>query len=113
MLQYSNRRVSLALSPSIFSIEFIDNSIVRVFEMKRIPIIPLAGVGTNLFEEAKEIGLGGNNKKLEKIVTMNSNEVPVFSKKEVETALKTKKIISVQVGPNNVHDILDSLDENH
>jgi hypothetical protein len=105
--------VSLALSPSVFSIEFIDNSLKRVFEKKQIPIVPLAGVDTNLFEEAKEIGLGGNNKKLEKIVTMNSNEVPVFSKKEVETALKTKKTVSVEVGPNNVHDILDSLGENH
>jgi hypothetical protein len=113
MLQYSNRRVSLALSPSIFSIEFIDNSLERVFEMKRIPIIPLAGVDTNLFEEAKEIGLGRNNKKLEKMVTRSSNEVPVFSTKEVKAALKTKKVISVQVGPNNVHDILDSLYENH
>ena len=38
---------------------------------------------------------------------------PIFSKKEVESALRTKKKISVQVGPNNVHDILDSLEENH
>jgi hypothetical protein len=66
-----------------------------------------------LFEEAKEIGLGENNKKLEKLITMSSNEIPVFSKTAVETALKTKKLISVWVGPNNVHDILDSLNENH
>ena len=113
MLQYSNKHVSLALSPSMFSIEFIDNSLKRVFEKKQIPIVPLAGVDTNLFEEAKEIGLGRNNKKLEKIVTISSNEIPVFSKKEVEAALKTKRMISVQVGPNNVHDILDSLNGNH
>jgi hypothetical protein len=43
---------------------------------------------------------------------MTTNEIPSFSKKEVESALKTKKIIIIQVGPNNVHDILDSL-ENH
>ncbi|MDH3695868.1 MAG: thiamine biosynthesis protein [Nitrosopumilus sp.] len=113
LLQYSNMHVSLALSPSIFSIEFIDNSLKRVFEKKKIPIVPLAGVDTNLFEEAKEIGLGENNKKLEKVVIRSSNEIPVFSKKEVEAALKTKKMISIQVGPNNVHDILDLLDENH
>jgi len=47
------------------------------------------------------------------MVTINSNEIPAFSKKEVESAIKTKKKISVQVGPNNVHDILDSLEENH
>jgi hypothetical protein len=113
MLQHSNNYVSLALSPLVFSTNFIENSLKRVFEKKKIPIVPLAGVDTNLFDEAKEIGLERNIKKLEKMVTINSNEIPAFSKKEVESALKTKKKISVQVGPNNVHDILDSLEENH
>ena len=112
MLKHSNHHVSLALSPLVFSTGFIDNSLKHVFEKNKIPIIPLAGVDNNLFNEAKEIGLERNIKKLEKIVTINSNEVPVFSKKEVESAIKTKKRISVKVGPNNVHDILDSL-ENH
>ncbi|MFQ5476753.1 MAG: thiamine biosynthesis protein [Nitrosopumilus sp.] len=112
MLRHSNIYVSLALSPLVFSMDFIENSLKQVFEKKKIPIIPLAGVDTNLFDEAKEIGLERNIKKLEKTVTISSNEIPVFSKKEVEFALKTKKKISVQVGPNNVHDILDSL-ENH
>ena len=113
MLQHSNSYVSLALSPLVFSTNFIENSLKQVFEKKKIPIVPLAGVDTSLFDEAKEIGLERNIKKLEKIATISSNEVPVFSKKEVEFALKTKKKISVQVGPNNVHDILDSLEENH
>jgi len=112
MLKHSNSHVSLALSPLVFSTNFIDNSLKQVFEKKKIPIIPLAGVDDNLFNDAKEIGLERNIKKLEKIVTISSNEIPVFSKKEVESALKTKKKISVQVGPNNVHDILDSLEEN-
>jgi len=113
MLQYSSSHVSLALSPLVFSTDFIDESLKQVFEKKKIPIIPLAGVDDNLFNEAKEIGLERNIKKLEKIVTISSNEIPVSSKKEVESALRTKKKISVRVGPNNVHDILDSLEENH
>jgi len=47
------------------------------------------------------------------MVSISSNDVPVFSKKEVESALKTKQKIFVKLGPNNVHDILDSLNENH
>jgi hypothetical protein len=105
--------VSLALSPLIYSSDFIDNSLKLVFTKKKIPVLPLTGVDMNLFDEAKEIGLERNIKKLEKIVTISSNEIPVFSKKEVTSALKTKKKISVQVGPNNLHDILDSLEENH
>ncbi len=112
LLQYSNNRVSLALSPLIFSPDFIDNSLKIAFGKKKIPILPLTGVDSNLFNEAKEIGLERNIKKLKKSVTISTDEIPSFSKKEVESALNTKKIITVQVGPNNVHDILDSL-ENH
>ena len=112
MLQYSDYRVSLALSPLIFSSEFIDSSLKRVYEKNRIPLVPLAGVDSNLFDEAKEIGLERNMKKLEKMVSISYNAIPTFSKKEVELAMKTKKKISVLLGPNNLHDILDSL-ENH
>ncbi len=113
MLSYPNRYVSLALSPLIFSSNFIENSLKQVYDKKKIPIVPLAGVDSGLFDEAKEIGLERNIKKLEKLVTMSSDEIPSFSKKYVESAVKTKKKISIQVGPNNVHDILDSFEENH
>ena len=33
--------------------------------------------------------------------------------KLAQQALKTKKIVKVTLGPNNVHDILDSLGINH
>ncbi|MEX0861834.1 thiamine biosynthesis protein [Nitrosopumilus sp.] len=112
LLQYPNTRVSLALSPLVFSTDFIDNSLRHVFGKKKIPILPLTGVDTNLFDEAKEIGLERNIKKIEKLVTITTNEIPAFSKKDVEVALKTKKEITIQVGPNNIHDILDSF-ENH
>ena len=113
MLQYSNSRVSISLSPLIFSSDFIDNSLMHVFGKKKIPIMPLTGVDSNLFDDAKEIGLERSLKKLENIISINSNEVPIYAKKEVENALKIKKIISVKVGPNNVHDILDSFEEDH
>ncbi len=113
MLQDSNNYVSLALSPLVFSTDFIANSLKHVFEKEKIPITPLVGVDDNLFNDAKEIGLERNIKKLEKMITINSTEIPNFSKKEVGNALKTKKKVSIQVGPNNVHDILDSLEENH
>ncbi|MBI1661945.1 MAG: thiamine biosynthesis protein [Nitrosopumilus sp.] len=113
MLQFSNKRISLALSPLVFSSDFLDNALNLVFTRKKIPLVPLSGVDTSLFDDAKEIGLERNIKKLEKIIIINSNEIPSFAKKEVKNALKTKKMISVQAGPNNVHDILDSLEENH
>ena len=112
MIRQTNSRISLALSPLVFSSDFIDNSSKIVFEREKIPLIPLAGVDSNLFDDAKEIGIEKNMKKLEKLI-FTSNEIPSFLKKEVDYAIKTKKTISIKVGFNNVHDILDSLEENH
>ena len=113
LLSYSNNRISLSLSPLIFPANIIDNALNRIFSKKKIPIIPLAGVDNQLFIEAKEIGLERNIKKLEKMINITSNDVPKFSKTDVELAHKTKKKISVKLGANNVHDILDSLSEDH
>ena len=110
--RYSANRVSLGLSPLVFSSNFIDNSITRVFERGKIPILPLSGVDTNLFEDAKEMGLERNFSKMERMIAIPSKEIPPFSKKDVDNAIKDKIIITVKIGPNNVHDILDSL-ENH
>ena len=113
LLSYSNNKISLSLSPLIFPANIIDNALNRIFSKKKIPIIPLAGVDDQLFIEAKEIGLERNIKKLEKMINITSNDVPKFSKTDVELAHKTKKEISVKLGANNVHDILDSLSEDH
>lgn len=109
LLKQPEKRISLALSPQIFSSELIDFSLNKVFEKQRIPLLPLAGVDNEIFSIAKEIGMDKNLKKLEKIIGINSVEIPKISKKMVDDSLETKKVISIEIGPNNVHDILDSL----
>ncbi|MGH1521002.1 MAG: thiamine biosynthesis protein [Nitrosopumilus sp.] len=113
LLQYSNTQISLALSSFIFSPDFIDNSMKQVFQKGKIPIIPLRGVDNSLFEDAKEIGLKEIGEKLRRKISTNSDEIPNITKTETENILKTKQVISVKIGPNNIHDILDSLNENH
>jgi len=105
--------VSLALSPLVFSQEFIEYSIRKVFRNNKLPIMPLNGVDFKLFEEAKEIRLEKHIPKMNKIILMTLNEISKISSKDVKSALNTKKTVDVKVGPNNVHDILDSLEENH
>ncbi len=112
LTRYSSNRVSLGLSPLIFSSSFIENSITYVLGKKKIPILPLSGVDANLFEDAKEIGLERNFNRMEKTIAIPSKEIPPFSEKGVDEAIQKKKTIKVKIGPNNVHDILDSL-ENH
>jgi hypothetical protein len=105
--------VSLALSPLAFSQDFIEYSMKKIFQNNKLPIMPLNGVDAKLFEEAKEIGLEKQIPKMNKIILMNSKEIHKITGKEVKFALNTKKTVDVIIGPNNVHDILDSLEENH
>ncbi len=112
LLRYSSSRVSLALSPLVFSSDFVDNSLRLVFARDKIPIMPLAGVDAGMWDDIKEIGQEKSIKRLEKLVTVTAQDIPVFAKKEVEYALRTKKKITIRAGHNNVHDILDSF-ENH
>ena len=105
--------VSLALSPLVFSQSFIESSLNKVFLNNKMPILPLNGVDVKLFEEAKEIGLEKQIPKMNKTILMTLKEMPKISVKDVKSALNTKKTVDVVIGPNNVHDILDSLEENH
>ena len=66
MLSYSNNRISLALSPLIFSANFIDNALNHVFSKKKIPIIPLTGVDNELFDRSKRDWIGTKYQKIRK-----------------------------------------------
>ena len=114
LLKQTENRISLALSPLVFSSEFMENSVKQVFTAKKLPVLPLEGIDMQLFDSAKEIGMDKNlRKKLEKIIGINAIETPQTPKKIVDDALKTRKVITITVGPNNVHDILDSLETDH
>ena len=109
-------RVSLAISPLIFPQWFIDNNFKRILQKKLFPLFPLSGLDDNLLENAKAIGLGKYLLKIEKLGKMKFNRYTNTQKeilKYANQALKTRKKISVTIGPNNVHEILDSLEENH
>lgn len=113
LLKQSENRISLSLSPLVFSSEFIENSVKEIFTAKKLPILPLEGIDMQIFQSAKEMGMEKNLKKLEKVIGINTYEIPQISKKTVDDSMKTKKSITVTVGPNNVHDILDALDTDH
>ncbi len=109
-------RVSLAISPLIFPQWFIDNNFKRILQKKLFPLFPLSGLDDDLLENAKAIGLGKYLLKIEKLGKMKFNRF-TNTQKEIQKctnqALKTRKKISVTIGPNNVHEILDSLKVNH
>ena len=113
LLTHPNKRISLAMSPLIFSLEKMDNTLKQIFECNKIPITPLSGLDTNMLEDAKELGIERSINKIKKLVKTKFVQSSNFSKNDLETVLNTKKVLDITVGPNNVHDILDSFEENH
>jgi len=110
------KKISLAISPLIFPAPFVDVIIKRVFEKNIIPHIPLAGLDDDILDNAKEIGLEKFLPKIEKFGKMKFNSInKTISevKKIAKESERTKKSISIEVGPNNIHVILDSLEVDH
>src|SRR3972149_774693 len=110
------KRVSLAVSPLVFPQFFIDRVTSRVYQKNIIPHIPLSGIDENILDCAKEIGLEKYLSRIERLGKMKFNLV-IGSKnnaqKIAQQILKTKRVVTITVGPNNVHDILDGLESNH
>ena len=110
------KRISLALSPLIYPVDFVESLTKQVYSKNLIPYFPLSGLDDNVFETAKEIGLGKYLSRIEKLGGSNFSNFKQPTKeieKIVKETIMSKKNILVNVGPNNVHDILDEVRTDH
>ena len=110
------KRISLALSPLIYPVDFIESLTKQVYSKNLIPYFPLSGLDDNIFETAKEIGLEkylSSIKKLGGSNFSNFKQSPKKIEKIIEETIMNKKTVLVNVGPNNVHDILDEVRSDH
>ena len=82
-----------------------------MYSKNLIPYFPLSGLDDNIFETAKEIGLEKylSIKKLGGSNFSNFKQSPKKIEKIIEETIMSKKTVLVNVGPNNVHDILDEV----
>jgi len=112
----STKRISLGLSPLIFPVDFVESLIKQVYNKDLIPYFPLSGLDSNVFETAKEIGLEKYLSRIKKLGSSkfyNFKQSPKKIEKIVEESIMNKKTVSVSVGPNNVHEILDEVRSDH
>jgi len=112
----STKRISLGLSPLIHPVDFVESLIKQAYNKDLIPYFPLSGLDSNVFETAKEIGLEKYLSRIKKLGSSkfyNSKQSPKKIEKIVEESIMNKKTISVSVGPNNVHEILDEVRSDH
>ena len=110
------KRISLSLSPLIHPIDFLENIVMQVHKKNLIPYTPLSGLDDNVLTSAKEIGLEKylpKIKKYGKSKFYDSNKSKEEIKKIVGRTVDTRKVISIKVGPNNVHEILDEIEPKH
>ena len=118
------KRISLAISPLIYPVDFVESIIKQVYNKNLIPYFPLSGLDDNIFETAKEIGLEKYLSRIEKLggfkidrnrfvwfqgSIQNQKSLDVI----VDETIKSKKTVSVNVGPNNIHEILDEVRSNN
>jgi hypothetical protein len=112
----SIKRISLCTSPLIHPIDFSESLSKQISNKNLIPYFPLSGLDDNVFESAKEIGLEkylSGIKKLGNTKFHNSKQPAKKIEKIVDDTIMTKKTVSVNVGPNNVHEILDEIRPDH
>lgn len=115
------RHVSVPVLPMASPTEFVDGLVGRVFEGRKIPVLPLSGVDSGgVFADARELGLERHALKKKKMSGAaglflqgpGGSTGAGFTKKELDSALKSRQDVHIRVGPNNVHDFLDSLGGN-
>jgi len=110
------KRISLALSPLIYPVDFVESLTKQVYSKNLVPYFPLSGLDDNVFETAKEIGLEKYLSRIEKLGGSNFSNFKQSTKKIekiVKETIMSKKTVLVNVGPNNVHDILDEVRTDH
>ena len=88
---------------------------MKIFEFGLIPFIPLSGISLEIFENAKEVGLEKYVEKIEKVLRTKIEEKRMkrLSGKAIDSIVKNKKTANTKLGPNMVHEILDSLEADH
>jgi len=112
----STKRISLCLSPLIHPVDFVESLIKQVYNKNLVPYFPLSGLDDNVFESAREIGLEKYLDKIKKLGSSrfyDSKQPAKKIEKIVEESITNKKTVSVNVGQNNVHEILDEVRSNN
>jgi len=112
----STKRISLGLSPLIHPVDFVESLIKQAYNKNLVPYFPLSGLDDNVFESAREIGLEKYLDRIKKLGSSrfyDSKQSAKKIEKIVEESITSKKTVSVNVGQNNVHEILDEVRSNN
>ena len=106
--------VVLPVSPLLFRSDFIKKLQIKTFESGLIPHIPLSGIDSEIFDNAKEIGLEKFLPRIENVLRKKKTYQKIkFTDAAVNAILNSKKTVLVELGPNMLHEVLDTLKVKH
>ena len=107
--------VGLSVSPLVFPSAFIKKLKLKIFEFGLIPFIPLSGIGLEIFENAREIGFEKYLEKIERVLRtkIGENHTKKLADTDIDNILENKKTSKVKIGPNILHEMLDTLQVKH
>ena len=109
-------RISLGISPMIFSTSFCEYNSNLIYQKNLVPWFSLAGIDSGILENAKEIGLEKYISNLEDLCKKHLDDRKVSKSealKNANQALKTLKYLPITIGQKNIHDMIDLLKSNH
>ncbi len=102
-------KICLSLSPLAFPAWLIEQNLNIITKNRLTSWIALAGLDYSIIETAKEIGLGKYLHKIEKFGVLKFTQTKIDQASMAQSVIKTHQSITVKIGPNNIHDILDSI----
>lgn len=110
------RHVALPILPLAFPAWFVEENSRAVAKAGLVPWLPLEGMDLTILENSKQLGLEKFMSELENLCRAKFAKKAVPEKKvqdEAAFATKNLKSVTLEVGPKNVYDMIDSLGTNH
>ncbi|MFZ0515007.1 MAG: hypothetical protein WAM14_25635 [Candidatus Nitrosopolaris sp.] len=112
--------VVVPLSVAIHPLWLIESTFKKILSSKKIPWMPLLLPSQGIYDIAKELGmeetklllLSDQSSMMDRLMTFTKQDYSKYRRtidEMTESAKKNMKTISFEIGPNYLHDILDSV----
>jgi len=120
LTQMSGKTVIVSLSAAIHPLWLIESIFKKILSSNKIPWMPLLLPAQGIYDIARDLGmdehklrlLSDQSSTIDKLLTFTKEDYAKYMKRVnvmTESALKNMKTISFEIGPNYLHDILDSI----
>jgi adenylyl- and sulfurtransferase ThiI len=120
LTRMSRKRVVVPLSAAIHPLWLIESTFKKFLSSNKIPWMPLSLPIQDIYDIAGELGMDEDKLRLLSDQSFMTDRLVTFTRQDyakhrktidlmTESALKSMKTISFEIGPNYLHDILDSV----